>query len=228
MEPRKKLILSEDERPPLDLGPVSYFRKALEFSERNYGPELKAAASVRIEDLTPEYFFKEYMWVVHATGFSASVVGKLVPRLSVAYGPWFVLGTREFDVVWDRISPVCANRLKCEAIWKMATLMVENIGPDGSKWDDFKKSRLSDLGSLHKLPFIGPITCRHLGRNIGMLECVKPDLHLIRLASHFGFETCEEMCEAMRPEGMPLGIVDLVLWYAASTFGTTEIRGSGR
>ena len=41
------------------------------------------------------------------------------------------------------------------------------------------------------------------------------------------FANCEVMCEAMRPEGMPLGIVDLVLWYACSTFGTLDARQDG-
>jgi hypothetical protein len=35
------------------------------------------------------------------------------------------------------------------------------------------------------------------------------------------------MCKAVQPKGVPLGIVDLAFWYAASTFGTIELRGDG-
>lgn len=34
------------------------------------------------------------------------------------------------------------------------------------------------------LPFIGPVTCYHLSRNLGVKSTVKPDLHLCRLVSN--------------------------------------------
>jgi len=109
--------------------------------------------------------------------------------------------------------------------------MCEDLRPweDGldARWEAWRQDRLSSPELLRRLPYVGPVTCFHLARNLGMLECVKPDLHLVRMAEHWGYPGCVEMCEDLRPDGMPLGIVDLILWYAASTFGTSGIRRAG-
>jgi hypothetical protein len=148
-----------------------------------------------------------------------------MPRLMEAYSGFSVLAKESFDVSFQRIKVVCNNRQKAAAVHKTAVMMEEGIKEKG--WGPFKAERLSTPFLLSELPYIGKVTCFHLGRNIGLLECVKPDLHLIRMAKHWGFNDCESMCRAVRPDGMPLGIVDLILWYTASTFGTISLRTSG-
>jgi hypothetical protein len=95
------------------------------------------------------------------------------------------------------------------------------------RWAEFRE-RMFTTSALAELPYIGKVTCFHLGRNVGLLDCVKPDLHLVRMAEHWGFSDCTEMCKSMGAgSGLPLGIVDLVTWYASSTFGTLEIKREG-
>jgi hypothetical protein len=112
-------------------------------------------------------------------------------------------------------------------------------------WLEWRQENLSTPELLQKLPFIGPVTCYHLARNIGLLDVVKPDLHLERLAAHWGFDGSLEMCRQMQAhwcnhfetidgervriqkERPPLGIIDLCVWYLASTFGTKELRKEG-
>jgi hypothetical protein len=225
LEPHKELSLTDEERPRLDGTAEGYFRAALAFAERHYGAELRAAASVRLADVTPEHFFREYAWVVHATGFSARAVGRMMPRLLEAYGPWDELARRGEEEALAAVLPVCNNPRKALAVRRTAGLMLG--GAEGRGWAAFRDAELSSPEALQRLPWIGPVTRYHLARNVGLLECVKPDLHLARMAEHWGYPGCLEMCEDLRPEGMPLGIVDLVLWYAASTFGTSGIRKDG-
>lgn len=225
MEPHKSLPDVERYRPSFDGSPKAYFEKALEFARAHYPDEINSASSVRFDDVAPEQFFREYVWVVHATGFSAKAVGNFMPRLMRAYGDFRTLSREPFDESFERVKAVCNNRQKASAVHKTASLMVDGIGQNG--WAEFKRKKLGATDLLSELPYVGKVTCFHLGRNIGLLECVKPDLHLIRMARHWGFQDCESMCAAVRPDGMPLGIVDLVLWYAASTFGTLDIREEG-
>lgn len=230
MEPHRRLDSGIEEfRPRMEDGPRAYFKKALEFTLKYYGDEVKRMSSVRPEDVTPEFFFREYVWVVHATGFSAKAVGNFMPKLERAYGRWDQCGSEKFDTVMGRVKAVCNNPQKAKAVHATATRMVKELR--NTRWDDWRKENLCRVEKLLELPYIGKVTCFHLGRNIGLLECVKPDLHLVRMAEYWKFASCEEMCRDMRKDShdsMPLGIVDLVLWYAASTFGTLDIKKDGR
>ena len=227
MEPHKSLGSSTEAfRPPLD-SPRAYFQKALVFARTFYAEQMDQIASVKHELVNPAHFFCEYMWVVHATGFSAKAVGKFMPRLVEAYGPYNELAERSLEDATGRVKVVCNNPQKIKAVHTASRLLRDGIKAHG--WDEFKRQKLSTPDLLQKLPYVGPVTCFHLARNIGLLDCVKPDLHLIRLAEHWKFKDCTEMCKKMgEGSGLPLGIVDLVVWYAASTFGTLEVRKEGQ
>jgi len=236
MEPHKTLSGIEH-IPDLKADPEAYFDVALKFVQTHYPEQLKAFSSVRFEDVDDDFFFREYVWVVHATGFSAKAVGKFMPRLLNAYGWWDALACKQFEDVMIRVAPVCNNLQKAKAVHATAKMMFDGMmgkktqngkfEPKSVTWADWKQKNLSSPELLAKLPYVGRITCFHLARNIGLLEFVKPDLHLVRMAKHWGFDDCVQMCEAVRPPGMPLGIVDLIFWYAASTFGTIDIRQDG-
>jgi len=72
------------------------------------------------------------------------------------------------------------------------------------------------LAYIRKMPYMGPVTSFHLGKNIG-LQCVKPDRHLVRMAVAAGYDSVEKMCsEIADAVGDKLSVIDLVLWrYAA-------------
>lgn len=149
----------------------------------------------------------------------------MMERLLPAYGHWSSLARKEEPEVMRSVLPVCNNPQKARAVWRASRLLRDGV--DAFGWDEYRKGYLSSPDLLRRLPYVGPVTCFHLARNVGLLEFVKPDLHLVRMAEHWGFPDPVEMCRAVRPEGMPLGIVDLVLWYAASTFGTIGMRRDG-
>jgi hypothetical protein len=240
MEPRRDLTSEEmaDGPTPSD-SPEEYFRKARAFTEKHYRREMDHIWSTKFEEVGPNHFFLELTWVIHATGFNSKVVAKLMPRLTAAYGigedgsGWDRLGREDEDLMLSRVLKVCNNPQKAKAVHSTAKLMAGAMFPADvgrtESWEDFRQRRLSSPELLTKLPYVGKITCKHLARNIGILECVKPDLHLVRLADHWWFKDCDAMCLAMKPAEMPLGIVDLCLWFYASTFSTTWMKkDSGR
>jgi len=126
-----------------------------------------------------------------------------------------------------RVARVCNNPQKAKAVHSTARRLVFELHDE--HWEGWRSSNLSTLEKIGELPYIGKITRFHLGRNIGLLDSVKPDLHLVRMADHWGFKDCEAMCREMRgSDDVPLGIVDLAVWYAAATFGTIGIRQAGQ
>jgi hypothetical protein len=221
MEPHKKLSGTDQFNISLNLDPVSYFKEARRFAFHFYKEEIEKIRSVEFSAVSPELFFSEYIWVVHATGFSAKAVGVLFNKLIPAYGTISSLSNESSNDTFGRVSKVINNRQKSDAVHKTAKILSDGIDKHG--WAAFRDSNFNTPDK----PYIGPVTKYHLARNTGMLDAVKPDLHLVRMAEHWGFGSPVEMCEHVKPVDLPLGIVDLVMWYSASTFGTVSIRKDG-
>jgi predicted nucleic acid-binding protein len=71
------------------------------------------------------------------------------------------------------------------------------------------------LAWLQTLPWIGPITKFHLGKNFG-LDVVKPDVHLARLAKLHD-TTPDALCAALaRQTGYRKATIDTLLWRACA------------
>jgi hypothetical protein len=184
------------------------------------------------DNLNERFFMREYVWVVHVSGFSAKVVSKLHPRLLIAHqiederGRYLPI---KRILEGDDLKPVfavCKNRNKAKAIQKVRGLLLE-LG-----WDNFCKKyvQMTDFGhgilvgpdseSLRQLPFMGPALSCHLSRNLGNTDAVKPDLHLIRLAKVYGFDSAFLLCTSLARGSLYRGYVDLVLWMASVDCGT--------
>lgn len=217
---------AEEYRPDPNLDPTSWYKKAVEFALKYYSPEIKRAASVEFEKVTPDLFFTEYIWVVHATGFSAKAVSRFIHRLLEAYGSYIELSSLKIEEVNPKVLPIVNNKEKAKAVWTMSNQLFAGINENG--WEGYKSRFLYPVDKLSKLPYIGNITKFHLGRNIGILDCVKPDLHLVRMAKYWGFSDAVSMIVSMN-EGhdYPLGIADMIAWYYASHFGTGHMKKDG-
>jgi thermostable 8-oxoguanine DNA glycosylase len=230
--------LHKDIRPPkkydlhLALDYMDYFRGALAFANEFYQEDVDRIRSTNFNTITPEEFFREYMWCVYTSGFNAKVVSRMFPILQDIYRPLddvFAHCKINIDSVAmaHHALAICNNKRKVRAIINMAFKGGPEIKKSG--WVIYKETKLSSPDKLKELPFIGPITCYHLARNIGLLNYIKPDLHLNRMAINWKFENPVELCKSIQKEfNLPLGIIDLVLWYAASTFGTNEKSNSIR
>lgn len=220
MEPTKKITIDKKEIPPTNSA-ADYFAFCRVFVEKNYKDIIDDIMSVDYKTLHPEKFFSEYIWVVHATGFSSHVVGQIFPKLQKAYGDYESLANKNKDDVVEEVRKIVNNPDKIISVHNCAKLIV-NLS-----FDEFKEKYLTDKKSMQKLPYIGKVTACHLSRNIGKLDEVKPDLHLVRMAKFWGFSSPEEMCKSVKPNDLPLGIVDLILFYGGKTFGTIEMKKEG-
>ncbi|CAL5988300.1 Conserved_hypothetical protein [Hexamita inflata] len=93
--------------------------------------------------------------------------------------------------------------------------------------EDLSQNELHEFWSimdLSRLPYIGPVTCYHLARNIGLSSCVKPDLHLKRLVnSLFGNDDEKFVQQIIQKLADQLqktpGEVDFSLWVWLSHEG---------
>lgn len=217
MEPR--FDFESKYAPPL-LSIEEYFSAAMNFAESVYSAPLSHYRSIRYPDhATPDNFWNEYIWVVYTSGFNSKVVAKIYPRLLSAYGHW----TSTSKLCWSDVCHVNGNRAKFSAVVSVADLLQSYTGND-NWWSHFRRRYLDTPDRMQQLPFIGKITKYHLARNLGH-DSVKPDLHLVRLAEHFDFPDPQCMCEFLSGlSGERVGVVDLVLFYAASEFGTTDLR----
>jgi hypothetical protein len=114
---------------------------------------------------------------------------------------------------------IFANKRKTKAVIDMAFIGGEEIHK--LSWEVYRNTKLNSPDKLKELPFIGEITKFHLARNCGQLQFVKPDVHLEKAAKFWHFQSPMEMCETIKEKfDMPVGLIDLVLWYSFSTFGS--------
>lgn len=72
------------------------------------------------------------------------------------------------------------------------------------------------LGFCQSLPWIGPTTCYHLAKDLGV-DVAKPDVHLARLAARDRISV-QGLCRRLaRQAGYRVATVDTILWRACAT-----------
>lgn len=159
--------------------------------------------------LTESNFLREYAWVVLNSGFREAIVRKHFAYISLAFCDWS--SAREISKNADgciaAARAVFSHRLKLSAIVQTAMLL------DDWSFERFAvQLRIEGVVFLERLPFIGSITSWHLAKNIG-LNVAKPDRHMIRLASKFGYSDVQIMCtDIANVTGDEMSVADLILW----------------
>ncbi|EQB65179.1 MAG: hypothetical protein AMDU3_IPLC00003G0031 [Thermoplasmatales archaeon I-plasma] len=174
-------------------GPFDLLHKAYEYSSSTHPDELEWARKLSGVVPTPDLFLGEYIWVVLASGFSAKAARSVERKL---YGGD---GKLHPDAV--------KNRGKRNAVEMASREYIQWFNAFNSKSSDAEK-----LDYLETLPYIGPVTKYHLGKNLGM-DVAKPDRHLQRLADRWGFRDVQQMCRVISlGSGYSIAVVDQVLW----------------
>ena len=170
--------------------PVAFFRDAFQrIKDAGYGWEVEAVEKRDIRTLTPEEFYRQYVFVVFSTGMKNQVADKMYLK--------FMQGGRNPELI--------RHPQKKKAI-ERANLEYRN-------WFQDLMGSQDKVGVISSLPFIGPVTRFHLARNIGLLDYAKPDRHLNRLAARFGFADAQALCDFVgKTVGLPAGVVDVILW----------------
>jgi hypothetical protein len=167
---------------------------------------VRTTLSKPLREITADFFFQQYAYVILCSYWKEQYARKEWER-------FFKTGNA------DAISNI---RKRAAIMWGVThaeewlTNLKRYIG-----WDHEAEYEICYLDTL---PMIGPVTRYHLARNIG-IDCVKPDRHLIRLASEAGYEMkdpqkgVETMCRNIQKDigdAEKLGTIDVVLWRACN------------
>ncbi len=163
--------------------------------------------------LTESEFLAESAWVILSSGMRESVVRRCYEGVSQAFVDWFsasVIAARRVQCeeealqVFNHLGKVRAIGTLCERVAKCGFRSI------------LKSIQVENISFLQTFDFIGPITSFHLAKNLG-LDVVKPDRHLVRMASVARCSCPEELCRTIAEiTGDKLSVVDLVLWRYAT------------
>jgi hypothetical protein len=187
-----------------------------------YAHEIDWQEDVSFDDLTEARFLHEFTWVVFSSGFRESVLrGKYAALVKAFCGL-----TGAADVVRNRRDcrrsalRVFGHHGKVTAVLSVCNL----IGSEG--FDSFRHQiEMGGVEFIDRLPFMGPATSYHLAKNIG-LDVVKPDRHLVRIASASGFECPKDFCESINAVvGDALSVIDIVIWRYATLYPKAQLPG---
>lgn len=189
---------------------AGYVTAVERITDAGFGHEIDWAESLSSVKPTPELFCREAAWVILNSGFRASVARKVWPCYSAAFFDFRSAEkiARASIAVRARASACFKNGAKTQAIIDNARIV--------SKPEEWERTvyRLATEGppSLQRFHFIGPVTCWHLAKLLG-IDCVKPDLHLVRAAKAAEHGTPLRLCRGIQREtGERLTVIDSVLW----------------
>jgi len=181
--------------------------------QAGFSHEISWQESVNFDDVTESDFLREHAWVTLSAGMRERVIRNLFHAISSSFYDF-----KSAEIIVENESR-CRylslkhfnNPRKVDAI----IITAHKIFSEG--FMTFKKSlSLNPLEVLQSLPYIGPITCYHLAKNIG-LQVAKPDRHLTRLANHAGYDDVQMFCKDISLQtGDSVPVVDIVLWRFAS------------
>jgi hypothetical protein len=180
---------------------------------RGFQDEIQWHMGIDLDAITEAHFLREAAWVVLSAGMREAVVRPKFGQISKAFFSWkdarLICSHRDACVSTART--IFNHERKIEAIADIAAI----VNRDGLQ--TIKTCLQADgAGYLQTFPYIGPITCYHLAKNLG-LNTMKPDRHLVRMAAALGYESPFEMCQAVAPlVGDKISTIDLVMWRYAT------------
>jgi len=208
-------------------------RAALEFYVRvkehviraGFAWELDWQEQLSLERATASHVLREQAWVVLSSGMRATVVAGLFDRVSGAFCDW------DPDGIQENPSRCIAEAMHAFAhAGKLSAIAANCLMLSEDGLEPWKRALLAHGPPwLMRFRYIGPVTCWHLAKNIG-LDVVKPDRHLVRMARASGMRDVTSFCSLFaQMTGDRLAVVDLVLWRYATLRPdyVAEIRALG-
>lgn len=169
---------------------AEYLGVRAELVRRGFGDDIKWAESVGAP-ANAELFAQEHAFVVCNSGMRAQIAAMIYRKVMGA----LVGGAHP--------SSVFGHKGKSEAIW--------TVWQERAEWFSRYHEADDKVAFLGSLPWIGEITKWHLAKNFGV-DVVKPDRHLVRVATRYGtdpFTLCDRIARA---SGDRIGTVDYVIW----------------
>ena len=175
---------------------LSDYNKAYDFTLKTHKSDMDRINGLNGLMKNFDDFFYEYVYVVLASGFKGKIAARLTPKLVECHGDM------------DKMLEIFKNTKKLNSIKKVWDMK--------NDWDELRKS-FKTVDDLVKLPYIGDVTKFHLARNIGLLSCAKPDLHLCKwvekITGNNDEKTVSMVTQAIADKlERKQGTVDFALW----------------
>lgn len=160
-----------------------------------YERDIEWAQNVKAPE-TAEDFAGEVIWVILCSGMKEQVARIIQERV------WAVI--KSGNPVKGNVLGKSGKADAIDTVWRDRALLFSNFQVANDKVE-FGLS----------LPWIGKITKWHLAKNLGV-DCAKPDVHLERVAAHYG-TTPSALCgNIASTTGDRIATVDLVIWRACN------------
>jgi hypothetical protein len=175
--------------------------------DHGYTDEIAWQTGVAVAQVTRQSFLREAAWVVLSAGMRESVVRGVFPAMQSAFRQFNAKRLcEELEAARAEALAIFAHERKIQAVLDIASTVDRLTAAQLAE-------RLADPQPfLESLPYVGPITWKHLAKNLGV-QVAKPDRHLVRLAEACGRPSVESMCtEIAAWLGEPVNVVDVVLW----------------
>ncbi|MDH5634945.1 MAG: hypothetical protein OEY30_03860 [Candidatus Bathyarchaeota archaeon] len=205
---------------------LELFRKAEHFLRVNgFAQEISWCDNrIPFDDVDAQRFLHEYAWVVFNSGMRNRVIQQKwadICTVFIGFDPQKIV--QDESDVRDAALMVFGHHGKVEAVIQMA----KKLWFGSYMIDIFEKVKEDPLGFLETLPFIGKVTKFHLARNLGF-DYVKPDRHLVRLASKYDM-TPSELCNVIHEKtDRRVGTIDLILWRFCEQKGQRKLLLTGK
>ncbi len=171
--------------------------------------EVERQRKVSLEEFTETDFLREAAWVILCSGFRERNVRRVFNHISLCFCDW-----ESASAILD-VDPIC--RVAAMASFrnpaKLGAIVASALHVHRQGFVAFKQAVLAaPLSELRRLPHIGPTTVWHLAKNLG-LDVAKPDRHLARISSAFGFANPDHFCTAIAGVSEEKkNVVDLIVW----------------
>lgn len=201
-----------------DLCSAYWFAKR-RVTEEGFRSEITWQQDVRLASITEPTFLSEAAWVVLSAGMRERIVRRVFPGIAAAFLGWSSARNivQRSDHCVRSALQVFHHERKIRSIVGIAK-HVADVGLDG-----VRRQLVSEGAAyLQVLPYIGPVTCHHLAKNLG-LRTAKADRHLTRIAAAAGYSCPIAMCDAIAAQtGDSVSVVDIVLWRFATMCSSYE------
>ncbi len=175
--------------------------------------EIEWQAKRDLSDVSEESFLREAAWVIFSSGMRESVIRRHFADIGEAYFKFRSASLIESNRKRCRLRALeCFNhRGKVNAVLDVAR-HVADVGFT-QVVDRLKREPIEYLSQFS---YLGPATARHLAKNLGM-KIAKPDRHLQRVSSLFGYTSPDQMCSAIASiVREDVSVIDLVIWRFAT------------
>ena len=169
----------------------AYFERIIAALKHDYSDKYHESMEFKrvLKPANANEFAEEVIYVICASGFKAEIAKAISTRCIAA-----LKKGRSATTVFRHSRAI-------DQVWQ-----------DRKRYfEEFRKTK--DIDWFETLPFIGPITKKHIAKNCGF-NVEKPDVHLVRLAKNWN-TTVDKLCTHLVDQtGYRRAVVDSLLWEA--------------